>query len=173
MPLKMACLLKLMRFASVCGGVVQFDGHACQLLMTSREPLDVTCLGRDLGGSFASVEVSLEDGLTVADGSALLRQLGDGKSGLQAAADEVLTQVVEQCEGIPLVLMNVAGECRRRTMNLQRLLTMPNKLDDMRREPAKTLYDSLTADEQAVMQGVGGVWEARIGTSCAFFIAGA
>lgn len=134
-------------------GVLQLHGHACQLLMTSREPLDITSLGRDLGGMFDSVEVSLEDGLSIPEGIALLQQLGDGKSGLQSAAGEVLTQVVEQCEGIPLVLNNVAGVLKRgRTMTLQRFLKTPDKLAALRLEPAKTLYDSLTADEQAVMR---------------------
>ncbi len=134
-------------------GVLQLDGHACQLLVTSREPLDITSLGRDLGGVFDSAEVSLEDGLPIEDGIALLRHLGDGKSGLKAADNEVLVWLVKQCDGIPLVLTNVAGELkRRRTMTVQRLLTMSGKLDALRHEPAKTLYESLTAEEQAVMQ---------------------
>ena len=81
--------------------VVELDNHACQLLITSQKPLDPTALGDSRGSLLSAHEVSLEVGLSETEGIKLLRDLGDEKSGLWTATDELLRQLVNDCEGIP------------------------------------------------------------------------
>jgi tetratricopeptide (TPR) repeat protein len=135
--------------------VCALDGHSCQLLVTSREPVDLTALGRDLGGKHSSQVISLDQGLNTEQGIALLRELGDEASGLKTASDEVLESLTEQVEGIPIVLSNLAGLLRRgRGMSISRFLANPGKLQGLKNEPARVLYESLTPDEQKVMQAL-------------------
>ncbi len=143
-------LLRVFVFATVA-----FASHACQLLTTGRKPLDITSLDRDLGGALSSREISLEEGLDLQQGSQLLRNLGDGKSGLKDASDEVLKHIVSECEGIPLVLTNLVGLLKRgRNMTLTRLLSTPGEFKALRDEPARVLYESLSWNEQNVTQAL-------------------
>lgn len=135
--------------------VCALEGHSCQLLVTSREPVDLTTLGRDLGGKHSSQVISLDQGLSTEQGIALLRKLGDEASGLKTAPDETLGSLTEQLEGIPMVLSNLAGLLRRgRGMSISRFLSNPSKLQELKDEPARVLYESLTPDEQRVMQAL-------------------
>ena len=135
--------------------VVSLENHACQLLTTGREPLDITSLYQDFGSAFSSREISLEEGLNASQGSRLLKNLGEGKSGLKDASDEVLEHLVNYFGGIPLSLINLVVRISSgRNMTLKRLLNTPGKLEALRDEPTKVLYESLSWDKQKVMQAL-------------------
>jgi len=141
----------LRHFVETC---LEWD-HGVRLVATSRSTLVLsTALEGHLGAR--RVELRLDEGLPEADAVALLRELdSDGRLGIQDASDAILHTLAHRCAGIPRTLETLIGTLRqRRTWTLARLLAHEETLARLLDNPARELYESLTPDEQLVMQAL-------------------
>jgi tetratricopeptide (TPR) repeat protein len=140
--------------ASFVAIVSRLGQHACQILITSRRPVDVSSLTGELS-PLQSTRISLENGLSVPEGIALLRGLDNGNCGLRTADSEQLAAIVEGCDGIPLVLTSLVSILLNgRGMTLERYLREPQQLAELKATPARALFDSLSEAERQVVQAL-------------------
>jgi tetratricopeptide (TPR) repeat protein len=141
----------LRHFVDTC---LEYD-HGTRLLVTSRRRL---VFSPELEGRFGTrqVELSLDAGLPHTDAIALLRALdADGRLGIRSASEPALHEVARGCHGIPRTLETLVGTLRqRRTWTLVRLLHDETALTHLTEHPARELYESLSADERLVIQGL-------------------
>jgi tetratricopeptide (TPR) repeat protein len=140
--------------ASFVALVSRLGQHACQILITSRRPVDVSRLIVELT-PLQSTRISLENGLSVPEGIALLRGLDNGNCGLRTAGSEQLAAIVEGCDGIPLVLTSLVSILLNgRGMTLERYLREPQQLAELKATPARAVYNSLSEAERQVVQAL-------------------
>jgi tetratricopeptide (TPR) repeat protein len=141
----------LRHFVETC---LEWD-HGVRLVATSRSTLVLSpALEGHLGAR--RVELRLDEGLPEADAVALLRELdSDGRLGIHDASEALLRTLVHRCAGIPRTLETLIGTLRqRRTWTLARLLAQEETLARLLDNPARELYESLTPDEQRVVQAL-------------------
>jgi tetratricopeptide (TPR) repeat protein len=143
--------------------VVQLDQHACQILVTSQQTLNITSLGRGLGGFAKNKRIGIdenldegtEEGLSLADRCKILRGYGKHSGILQTEPEALLQAVAEKLGGIPLALVNfVTALLDDPTLTLEACLQKPDFLEGLRDEPAKVLYENLSEDARTVFKGL-------------------
>jgi tetratricopeptide (TPR) repeat protein len=133
---------------------LEYD-HGARLIATSRRTL---VLAPELEGRIGSrrSELPLDKGLPEAEAIELLRELDtDGRLGIKDAADEVLRRIVRRCHGIPRTIETLVGTLRqRRTLTLARLIADETVFTRLMDNPARELYESLTAEGRLTMQAL-------------------
>jgi tetratricopeptide (TPR) repeat protein len=139
----------LRHFVEMC---LEYD-HGTRMVVTSRRRL---VLSPDLEGRLGprQAELSLDAGLPPTDAIALLCALdADGRLGIRSASEDMLREVARRCHGIPRTLESLVGTLRqRRTWTLERLWRAEAAVAQLTENPARELYESLSADERLVIQ---------------------
>lgn len=134
--------------------ILEYD-HNFRLIITSRRAF-LLSPEKEADVVDRKRELSLEEGLPEKDAIALLRELdSDGSLGLRDGSEEILSEVVKSCRGIPRTLEILAGTLKhRRTWNIKTLLVNKKVLQNLIENPSRELYESLYPKERLVMQAI-------------------